>query len=218
MGPNLLGVVGRPIASANAYPRYSKSLKSSDGRWTPALLDEFLRNPSAWAPGTTMTAEGISAPEECANIIAWMVSISDPCFTEGQHASDDPRTEYVSSSMYGLQVTRSKQKFGGRDGGIARLEDRVIVATGSGHLTSLDENFEIKPLSFKIPISLNQFRQQPQDLGSLGVFFAVKDVFVRKVNHKVELCASHHYWHEREKRTTLRLSFMSVDRSSFYIP
>lgn len=53
-GPTLVAVIGRPIASVPDY-RFSDALRRLTGRpWTRASLDEFLRDPQKFAPGTRM--------------------------------------------------------------------------------------------------------------------------------------------------------------------
>jgi cytochrome c len=55
-GPNLSGVIGRPIASQTGFD-YSAALKqlAAGGKpWTPELLAQFIQNPDALAPGTVM--------------------------------------------------------------------------------------------------------------------------------------------------------------------
>jgi cytochrome c len=55
-GPNLQGVLGRPIASKAGFD-YSPELKAfaAGGKvWTAELIAEFLRDPGALVPGTAM--------------------------------------------------------------------------------------------------------------------------------------------------------------------
>ena len=59
IGPELRELLGRPIAGAEGY-QYSSALKQVRGLWTEERLDEFLANPSSFAPGTTMAIEGIA--------------------------------------------------------------------------------------------------------------------------------------------------------------
>ncbi len=68
VGPNLRGVVGRPIASSPSYA-YSDSLRGKRGRWTEEELDAFLADPGAWAPGTSMPFAGLKDPAERAALI-----------------------------------------------------------------------------------------------------------------------------------------------------
>jgi cytochrome c len=72
VGPNLWGVIGRPVASAPGYTRYSQSLKDIGGTWQPAVLDAYLENPKALAPRGIMSFAGLKKPEDRANLIAFL--------------------------------------------------------------------------------------------------------------------------------------------------
>ena len=48
-GPNLRGVVGRPVASDPSFA-YSEALRSRDAPWTDEELDAFLSNPRRTPP------------------------------------------------------------------------------------------------------------------------------------------------------------------------
>ena len=77
VGPNLWGVVGRPIAQHEGFS-YSQALSSHTGdTWTYDELSSYLASPKAWAPGTKMTFAGLSKPEERANVIAFLRTRSD---------------------------------------------------------------------------------------------------------------------------------------------
>ncbi len=54
-GPNLNGVVGRPIASKQGFD-YSPAMKTfGTGKvWTPELIAQFIQDPRAMVPGTGM--------------------------------------------------------------------------------------------------------------------------------------------------------------------
>ena len=75
LGPNLYGVVGAPHGHEQGFS-YSDSLKSKQGPWTYAELDEWLTKPSAYAPGTRMVFPGIKDPKERADVIAFLRSLS----------------------------------------------------------------------------------------------------------------------------------------------
>jgi cytochrome c2 len=72
-GPNLLGAVGRAVASAPDLD-CSDALEALPARgydsWTRAALDACLRSPEELVPGT-MTFVGMSDPGERAELIAW---------------------------------------------------------------------------------------------------------------------------------------------------
>ncbi len=74
VGPNLWGVVGRPIASAPGF-KYSKGLgKHKDKTWTEENLDAWLTKPRAFAKGTRMAFPGFRKAEQRAAVIAFLRS------------------------------------------------------------------------------------------------------------------------------------------------
>ena len=73
-GPNLNGVVGRPIASKEGFP-YSAGMKAfaAGKRWTPELIAQFIQDPKAMVPGTAMTKPpGPRTPEERAALLEYL--------------------------------------------------------------------------------------------------------------------------------------------------
>jgi cytochrome c len=75
VGPDLYGVVGRPVASVPGF-NYSAALKKLGGTWTFDALNTWLTKPSADAPGTAMTFAGLSNPKQRADVIAYLDSLS----------------------------------------------------------------------------------------------------------------------------------------------
>lgn len=74
-GPNLWGVVGRPVASEQGF-KYTSALKSFGGEWTYEKLDEFLKDSGAAVPGTAM-AQRIAKPEQRAELLAYLRTLAD---------------------------------------------------------------------------------------------------------------------------------------------
>ncbi|MXP40644.1 c-type cytochrome [Altererythrobacter soli] len=72
IGPNLYGVVGKPIGKFAAGFAYSSALADLGGEWSYENLDKWLANPRGFAPGTKMSFAGLSSPEDRANVIAYM--------------------------------------------------------------------------------------------------------------------------------------------------
>ncbi|MDM7955849.1 c-type cytochrome [Blastomonas sp.] len=75
-GPNLYGLSGRAIAADPGF-KYSKAFKnfsSANPRWTPELLDRFLTDPQAVAPGNQMGFFGLTKADERAAIIAYLMA------------------------------------------------------------------------------------------------------------------------------------------------
>ncbi len=79
VGPNLYGVVERPIASHPGFS-YSDAMKAEakkDGKWTFEDLNKFLHKPKAYVPGTKMGFAGISDEAKRADVIAYLRTLSD---------------------------------------------------------------------------------------------------------------------------------------------
>ena len=75
IGPNLYGVVGGPHAHMVGY-EYSAALKAKQGPWTYDELYEWLKKPSAYAPGTKMSYAGLADPQKRADIIDYLHTLS----------------------------------------------------------------------------------------------------------------------------------------------
>ena len=76
IGPNLYGVVGRPVAAHEGF-NFSAALKAKGGNWTPEDLDAFILAPKKHVPGTTMAFAGVGPGGERADLIAYMNTLSD---------------------------------------------------------------------------------------------------------------------------------------------
>ena len=76
VGPHLWDVVERQKAHESGFD-YSASLKEKGGTWTYADLDHFLESPKGYAKGTKMAFAGISGPQDRANVIAYLRTLSD---------------------------------------------------------------------------------------------------------------------------------------------
>jgi cytochrome c len=82
VGPNLYGVVNRPIASHEGF-NYSAAMREfSQGgsvHWDYEHLSGFLQSPRSYVSGTAMAFAGIRNVQEEANLIAYLRSLSsDP--------------------------------------------------------------------------------------------------------------------------------------------
>ncbi len=75
VGPNLYGVVGAPHGHAEGFA-YSAALKAKEGPWTLDELSDWLKKPSAYAPGTKMSYAGLSDAKKRADIILYLRSLS----------------------------------------------------------------------------------------------------------------------------------------------
>lgn len=73
VGPSLLGVVDRPVATVEKF-KYSKAMKDfgAGKTWDEATLTTYLAAPAAMVKGTTMAFAGLKKPEDIADVIAYL--------------------------------------------------------------------------------------------------------------------------------------------------
>jgi cytochrome c len=76
IGPNLWDIVGHKKAGMSDYT-YSTAMASKGGEWSFEELFHFLNNPQKFAKGTKMTFAGIKKPDDIANILAYLNTLSD---------------------------------------------------------------------------------------------------------------------------------------------
>lgn len=72
IGPNLWASLGSPVAGGEPGYAYSSALQDIGGQWTWEKMDDWLRSPKAFAPGTKMTFAGLSNPEDRAALMLYM--------------------------------------------------------------------------------------------------------------------------------------------------
>jgi cytochrome c len=75
VGPNLWNIVNRPRAAAAGFA-YSPAMKSKGGEWSYEDLNAFLANPKQFLPQTKMAFAGMPKPEDRADMIAYLRSLS----------------------------------------------------------------------------------------------------------------------------------------------
>ena len=82
VGPHLVGIVGRNVASVEGYT-YSEGMTAySEGGakvWDEAALSEYLADPRGVVEGTKMAYGGVKSEEDLANLIAYL---KDPAAAE----------------------------------------------------------------------------------------------------------------------------------------
>ncbi|MBO0905753.1 c-type cytochrome [Jiella sonneratiae] len=80
VGPHLWDVVMRPVASVSDF-NYSAGMKEfSEGgskKWDYDHLYHFLKNPKGYVKGTAMGFAGLPKPEDRADVIAYLHTLSD---------------------------------------------------------------------------------------------------------------------------------------------
>ena len=75
-GPPLENVIGR---AAGSYPDYDYSiaLEASGIVWTPAALRAWMEDNDGFMPGTKMAFAGLKKPQDRADLIAYLESLSE---------------------------------------------------------------------------------------------------------------------------------------------
>ena len=76
IGPDLWDVVGRKVATVPGFA-YSDALKGVSGDWSYEVLNKWITDPKAMAPGTKMTFPGEKDPHKRADILAYLQTLSD---------------------------------------------------------------------------------------------------------------------------------------------
>lgn len=77
VGPHLFDVYGRNEGSVAGFG-YSAAMKGrTDKTWDAEALDHFLKSPKAYVPGTIMAFAGLSKPDQRADVIAYLNTLSD---------------------------------------------------------------------------------------------------------------------------------------------
>lgn len=71
VGPNLYGVVGDKHGHMEGFA-YSAALTGKQGPWTFDELNQWLKSPRTYAPGTKMSFAGIENPKQRADVIAYL--------------------------------------------------------------------------------------------------------------------------------------------------
>ncbi len=100
VGPYLWGTVGAKKGHSAGFA-YSTALLEKGGDWNYQSLNTFLWKPKKYIPGTKMNYIGLKKPQDRANMIAWLRTLSDtpialPTATEiAAEAIEDVVTEIV---------------------------------------------------------------------------------------------------------------------------
>jgi len=72
IGPNLYATVGEKAGEGKAGFAFSEALKSKGVSWGFDELDQWLKKPSGYVPGTKMSFAGLGNAQDRANVIAYM--------------------------------------------------------------------------------------------------------------------------------------------------
>ena len=71
VGPHLMHLLGRHSGSVEGY-KYTDANKNSGVTWTVETLQEYLKDPKAYIPGTKMAFAGLKKDDEINDVIAYI--------------------------------------------------------------------------------------------------------------------------------------------------
>jgi cytochrome c len=72
IGPNLYAIYGDGVGKGRGGFAFSAGLAGKGGSWDFANMNEWLKNPRAFADGTKMTFAGLESAEDRANVLVYM--------------------------------------------------------------------------------------------------------------------------------------------------
>jgi len=76
IGPNLWGVVGRPIGKHAGF-EYSSQVAGHGGNWDWESISQWIKNPKTYIPGDKMAFAGLGNPQDRADLLAYLNTQSD---------------------------------------------------------------------------------------------------------------------------------------------
>jgi cytochrome c len=76
VGPNMWNIVGNKKAHRDDFA-YSKALATKSGTWTYEDLYHMINKPTKFIPGTKMNFIGFKKPQDVADVIAYLRTLSD---------------------------------------------------------------------------------------------------------------------------------------------
>ncbi|MFC5586959.1 c-type cytochrome [Nitratireductor kimnyeongensis] len=97
LGPNLYGIVGKPVAQAEGYA-YSPAMKAYGGEWTVERLDAYLLQPRTAVKGTKMAFAGLKKEEDRLNLIAYLNTFSEVPVGFGAAMEETASAEQTASA------------------------------------------------------------------------------------------------------------------------
>lgn len=75
VGPSLYKIIGRPAGSVEGF-RYTDANKNSGKIWDQPTMFNYLENPRAAIPGTSMAFAGLKKEQDRADVIAYLIKAS----------------------------------------------------------------------------------------------------------------------------------------------
>jgi cytochrome c2 len=195
--------------------------------------------PWSFAPGRRRSPILIGLALACGLALAsgWYVA-----FGPEPRIPNRTTTTLLNTAFYNLEATYYEGRIpkpavpGG--GGLARIADQYLLATGDGHFFLFawrrDGNGDeliVKPLPYRVPINGEQFAaavglpyEPPRGTVVTGEAtgqavdtwrFRVSGMVLQELGPKIRLFAGHHYWENAQRCFIVRVSMAESDRTAF---
>ena len=74
-GPNLYGVIDRPIAGVTGFGYTPATKGMSSNTWTTEAMFEFLTNPKKYIKGTNMAFPGFKKEQDRSDVVAYLSTL-----------------------------------------------------------------------------------------------------------------------------------------------
>lgn len=137
----------------------------------------------------------------------------EPAESESRRVETTALYNVVTTEFRG-RIPMSKPK----GGGLTRMGDRLLLASGDGRLYTLklageSQVLSVSELPFSVPLNTNEFLSETHE--SIDERrFRVGDVLVQDLGETYRIFASHHYWNVAEGCFVVRVSSTTVDQDA----
>lgn len=121
----------------------------------------------------------------------------------------------LQSNLYNVGWTLVPAPRDGRYGAIAPLGNGLLHVTNDGALALVDSSRTFRPLAWRVPLNVDEFRTDPYNAGTADQDnFAVKDLLVMERDDRLRILASHNHWDAGKDCYVLRVSMLELTREA----
>lgn len=144
-GPSLANIWHRKAGTVPGFDRYSDAMKRAHLEWNEETLDQWLKNPEALIPGTSMTFPGLRERDSRQDVIAYLAAVSEGKASAGvarsggmmnmQRGKGDLKKVPPEGQVTAIKYCRDTYSVETADGKIAKVwEFNLRFKTDSGAL------------------------------------------------------------------------------------
>lgn len=125
-GPSLAHIWNRKAGTVENFLRYSEAMKRTDVTWNEATLDQWLRDPVRFLPGTSMTFAGVKDGKSRQDLVAYLKAVAES--KAPQHAQGGRGMMAMRNAKLDLRKSPPE----GRVTSIKHCGDTYTVETADG--------------------------------------------------------------------------------------